>query len=123
MSWSPASDDDMANEALIEDHDDEDIMEVKHIRNDIPSGMVASPAQSDSSGRIEASPGRRRSSSPPIELRRSSRRSSHQLSTGPERLAMMSTLKFTDLPAAIQHLQTLLEQLFIRERPTAVDQQ
>ena len=38
-------------QALIEDHDGEDIMQVEHIPNDIPSGKVASPAQSDSSGR------------------------------------------------------------------------
>ena len=38
-------------------------------------------AQSDSSGRIEADPSRSRSSSPPIELRRSSCRSSYSRSS------------------------------------------
>jgi len=68
-----------ACQALIDD--DEDIMQVKYIPNNIPSGNVVSPAQSDSSGRIEAGSGRRRSSSPPMELRRSSRRSSHSHSS------------------------------------------
>ena len=30
-------------QGLIEDHDDDDIMEAEHIRNDIPSGKVTSP--------------------------------------------------------------------------------
>ena len=56
-------------------------MQVEHMRNDIPSAQVTSPGQSDSSGRIEAGPSRRRSPSPPIELRRSSRRPSHSRSS------------------------------------------
>jgi len=60
--------------------DDEDIMQVEYMPNNIPSGNVVSPAQSDSSGRIEAAPDRR-SSSPPMELRRSSRRSTHSHSS------------------------------------------
>jgi len=82
-SWNPPSDDDMVNDtdecqALIDD--DDDIMQVEYIPNNIPSGNVVSPAQSDSSGRLEAAPDRR-SSSPPMELRRSSRRSSHSHSS------------------------------------------
>jgi len=82
-SWNPPSDDDMANDtdecqALIDD--DDVIMQVEYMPNNIPSGNVVSPAQSDSSGRIEAGPGRR-SSSPPMELRRSFRRSSHSCSS------------------------------------------
>jgi len=85
-SWNPPLEDDMANgngecEALNDDDDDDDIMQVEHMRNDIPLGRVTSPGQSNSSGRIETGPGRRRSSSPPIELRRSSRRPSHSRSS------------------------------------------
>jgi hypothetical protein len=61
-------------QALIEDHDDENIMQVEYMRNDIPSGNVVSPGQSDSSGRIEAGPGR-------SQLRCSSRRSSYSRSS------------------------------------------
>jgi len=46
--------------------DDEDIMQVEYMPNNIPSGKVASPVRSDSSGRIEAHPNRR-SPSPPID--------------------------------------------------------
>ena len=68
-SWNPPSDDDMANDtdecwALIDD--DEDIMQVEYMPNNIPSGKVASPVRSDSSGRIEARPNTR-SPSPPID--------------------------------------------------------
>jgi len=128
MYWNPPSDDDMVNDtdecqALIDD--DEDIMQVEYMPNNIPSGNVVSPAQSDSSGRIEAGPDRR--SSPPMELRPSSRRPSHshsstQLSIGPERSMMMSAPDFMDLPAAKQHQKTLLGQLFIKERPPAYQQ-
>jgi hypothetical protein len=68
ISWNGVpSDDDMANDtdecqALIEDHDDKDIGE----SSTCPT--IFSPAQSHSSGRIEAGLSRRRSSSPPIEL-------------------------------------------------------
>ena len=104
-SWNPPSDDDMANDtdecqALIDDDDDDNIMQVEHIRNNIISGEVASPGQSDSSGRIEAGLGRRRSSSP-MELRRSSRRSSHSRSSTQHWLGMMSARDFMDLPATI----------------------
>ena len=52
MSWNLPADDDIANDvdecrALIKDHDGKDIMQVEHMRNDIPSGKVASPAQFD----------------------------------------------------------------------------
>jgi len=85
MSWNPPSDDDMANDidecqALIEDHDYDDIMEVELTSNAIPVDKVPSPAQSDPNGWNEAGPSRR-SSSPPIEVRRSSRRSSHSRSS------------------------------------------
>jgi hypothetical protein len=51
MSWNPSSDEDMATDidecqALIEDHDDDDIMEVEPTTNDIPVDKVPSPAQS-----------------------------------------------------------------------------
>jgi hypothetical protein len=85
MSWNPSSDEDMATDidecqALIEAHDDDDIMEVEPTANDIPVDKVPSPAQSDPNGWNEAGPSRR-SSSPPIELRRSSRRSSRSRSS------------------------------------------
>jgi len=57
------------------DHDDENITEVEHMRNNIPSDKVASPAQSDSSGLSTMS------FSPLIELRRLSRRSSYSRSS------------------------------------------
>ena len=103
-----------------------DIMQIEHMPNDIPSGKVASPAQSGSSGRIEAGPSTR-SFSLPIELFDVRLVSPlilvHPLSIGPERLTMMSAREFTNLPAAIQHQKALLGQLFIRERPTTVYQQ
>ena len=81
MSWNPPSDEEMDNDtdecqALIEFHDEDDIMEIEHMSQDIPLAKGASPPQSDSNGSNEAGPSRGRSSSPPIELRRSSRRSS-----------------------------------------------